>query len=522
MNQDYGKSLREFRDRVEDYGRRNPYVGAYEALRDGEEVDRVIGLQSVELWEQIVEADRGDGLALHHLAIIHHGAGFHMHGIGTDRSAAVEQWRRGLQAWKRLLGADSFWAALRRGWEKRVEASEGADMLAQRLLTTVDLQAFRRQIPRHLLDVHAAIVQDCFSTDPELARQHLDLIRNGPFAGPDADRLCGNLYRTFTADLESLRADRRFAEAREKLETFLKIDPENERALVDLLGTTTGEVKRMEADGRPLRERKQRMESAVFAADRLQASGAVEQYAVAGAVREFFCAFAWMFVEAARNLPDLHGVQKPPLYEQGLKPAKRALEVETAGDVARIVVVVVCIEGTLTDFQFGTGSLEVARRLIKAGLKLIRDHPALHALQAVIYRQDMQSAKMRESLREAERLNRVHADQVATSLIAQLHEAAQDPAAARQQDCLNRANEAIQRRDYQEALRILDRADSLAGDDPEGPALKACCYCRMMQFDEAEKAYREAKKRAGSKASPGVEAMLKQVEVLLRGSQPGR
>jgi len=521
MNQDYGKSLREFRDRVEDYGRRNPYVGAYEALRDGEEVDRVIGLQSVELWEQIVEADRGDGLALHHLAIIHHGAGFHMHGIGTDRSAAVEQWRRGLQAWKRLLGADSFWAALRRNWEERVEASEGADMIAQRLLT-VDLQAFRRQIPRHLLGVHAAIVQVCFSTDPELARQHLDLIRNGPFAGPDADRLCGNLYRTFTADLESLCADRRFTEAREKLETLLKIDPENERALLDLLRTTTSEVERMEADGRPLEERKQRMESAVFAADRLQATGALEQYSAAGAVRDFFCAFALMFVEAARNLPDLHGVRKAPLYEQGLKPAKRALEVETAGDTARIVVAVICFEGTLTDLKFGMGSLDVGRRLTEDGLTLIRDHPVVHCLQAVVYLRDMQFAKMPEPLREAERLNRVHADPMATSLISQLHEAAQDPAAATQQGCLNRAHEAIQRRDYREALRVLNQADCLAGDSPDGYAMKACCHCRLLQFDEAEKAYREAKKRAGAKPSPGVETMLKRVEVLLRESKPGR
>jgi len=514
--------LREFRDRVEDYGRRHPCVGAYEALRDGEQTDRVIGRQSVELWEQIVEADPDEGLALHHLAIIHHGAGFHLHGTAPDKSAAVEQWRRGLEAWKRLLDADSFWEGLRERWRERVEASDGADMLAQRLLTKVDLQAFRRQIPRHLLGVHVAIVQDCFSTDPELAGRHLDLIRNGPFAGPDADRLCGNLYRTFTSDLDSLRAERRFAEARQRLETFLKIDPDNERALMDLLRTATAEVERMEADGRPLPERKRRMESAVFAADRLRATGAVEQFAAAGAVRDFFCAFAWMFIQAARDLPDLHGVQKPPLYEQGLQPARRALEVERAGDQARIVASIVCVEGSMVDFNFGMGSLDVARRLTEEGLKLIPDHPAVHALQAAIHLRDLQFDKMRESLREAERLNRVQADPAATSLIPQLRGVARDPAAARLQECLNRANEAIQRRDYRGALRVLDEADSPGSDAPDVPAMKAGCYCRLLEFGEAEKAYREAKRRAGAKPSPGVEAMLKQVEALLRESKPGR
>jgi tetratricopeptide (TPR) repeat protein len=517
MNQDYGKSLREFRDRVEDYGRRNPYVHAYEALRNGEDVDQVIGLQSVELWEQIAEAGPDEGLALHHLAIVHHGAGFRMHATETDKSAALEQWRRGLEAWKRLLGADAFWDGLRRSWQKRVEASEGGDMLAQRLLT-VDLRAFRRQIPRQLLSVHVAFVQDGFSTDPELARQHLDLIRNGPFAGPDADRLCSNLYRMFTADLGSLLGQGRFAEARQKLETFLEIDPENERALLDLLRTTTSEVERMKADGRPLEQRKQRMESAAFAADRLQASGATKQYSVAGAVRDFFCSFTAMFIDAARDLPDGRRAQKARLYQQGFTPAKRALAVETLGDRGRNLLSVVCYDGAMSARACGLDDL--ARRLIHDGLQCIPDDPSLHAVKALLHWENHELTSYQGSLQEAERLNRINPDRAATSVISHLRTVFPDPAGARRQDYFNRANEAIQRRDYHEALRILKEADCFAADVPDGPALKASCYCRLLQWDEAQEAYIEAKKRGGADPGPGVRAMLKQVEVLLRESKP--
>ena len=260
------------------YSRDNPHVTAFETLEQSDGADAVLSSSAAEVWEEVLKIDPGDHLALHHLAVIHHGRGYQLHlAGGVKQLAAVASWRQALAAWESLLRHDEFWTELRAGWQRRDEqgrADKRRDMLAERLML-VDLGAFRRQLPGHLLSVQVSIFKDNYQSDPALAAQHVKLIRESGFEPKLINRLCDDLYATFVTATNELCAGFKFAEARQAVEGYLAVDPVHPAALRDMLQIAGQHYKRMKAEEPPvsLEQQRRALEESQPWADKLAVHG---------------------------------------------------------------------------------------------------------------------------------------------------------------------------------------------------------------------------------------------------------
>lgn len=504
--------LHEFSATLADYERRHPHLPPFEVLRESEGVAAVLSPQAADAWDEVLRQSPDDALALHHLAVIHHGTAYQLHfGAGKAPSAAVPHWKRALELWGTLIGTDSFWDRLRTVWDERHRASKG-DLLAERLLT-VDLGAFRRQLPAHLLSVHATIVQETWRTNPPLAAEHLKLIRTAPLPQGVVEQTIAGLYGLLVGDVGLMCTELRFDDARQALERFLQIDPDNVRALCDLLQVLCRECDRIGGDSGAFARREKLMESGRPWAERLVRQGDPQRNLFASdALRDYYVGFALLYKIEGDGFGNRKEFGRAgQLLVKAFEQAEKALQYERAGQRAAQIYQVTAAEAALFNTS-ADNEAHITERVLRSAMTRFPNSALLHALRGFHHLRQGDRDGFTRDLDQAERLNRANPDPEATSLIANLRQAAQGATGSAH---MNRAIQALQREDFATARTAVKAAEAESGQTAFTQALLAACCLRTTDVLEAIEAYKTAKRLNRTERDPNATELLRQLDGVL-------
>lgn len=226
----FTKQLKELDKSLNAYADKHPHLRPYSILQSSAGVGSVFSKDAAALWQEILKANGDDDVARHHLAVICHGQAFHLLGSAeSNHDKTIDFWKAALEHWRLLLDRNGFWDGLRENWLDRRENAKG-DLLAEKLLE-FDLDGFRRQVPAQLLQVHVRIIQNVHREHPEIARDHIQLIRESKFGDQEVTRALKKIYSQLVGSVESMPVD----DAKKQVEAFLKIEPENLQGLCDRL-----------------------------------------------------------------------------------------------------------------------------------------------------------------------------------------------------------------------------------------------------------------------------------------------
>ena len=252
--------LGQLASQLDAYAESHPHLQPYSLLSDASGEDKVLNANAAQVWDQLLREFPDDELALHHVAIIHHGLALRGYReLVVTHQATLPHWKRALECWAKLLRHDPFWNRLRATWIER--AKNVGDPVAQRLVD-VPLEEFRRRLPAHLLKAHITIIQDMWRQQSGIAKDHLALIVGSDFDAALVRRTRRDVYGLLVGDFQVLLSEQEFRKARELLESYLRIDPANPQALADRLLIGTKEAEKQQ--GLTAKERR-------FAADEIWA-----------------------------------------------------------------------------------------------------------------------------------------------------------------------------------------------------------------------------------------------------------
>jgi len=462
---DLPDTLRGFLTSVEEYHQKTPHLAAFNELSTAKDHDRVLSSQAAELWQTVLRNAPEDPLALHHTAIIRHGTGYRLHlEGGASALQAIDQWKQGVQAWAKLVKNDGFWDGLRQKWEERQSQPKG-DMIAERLLT-VDLPVFRRQLPKHLLALHANLAEDLAKTNPDLAAGHVKVILESGFSPSEVDWARQRVYRSLVKDVEILCKESQSDEAMERVKGYLRIDPDSAVGMADGL-----RVCKLEADRRSMNASEDSVLDRLFQGAKAWADHPALAHAgrnevtLAAARSDFYTAWTRCLYQQARRARDEKDITRAlRLVEEAFSRAQAAVRCERRGPTALEWYHNVCVLGAFTDLNNDGKSrgLRVSNRMIDAGLELEPNDPELHALRAYYHLIDGDEAACRRELTVAENLNRKSPNEEATGLISQLRGVIDENASfGRIKALIDSAVSAAKRNSFQEALRMMNEAEAI-------------------------------------------------------------
>ena len=509
---------------------RAPHLAVYEelGLDDPDRADP-LNLRAAELFDAILQQNPEDTLALHHLAVIHHGMGFRLH---MQQQDAVVHWRKGIQAWARLVSNDGFWRELRARWQRQLEAN--ADDILARQLLQVDLAAFRRRIPRNILRLHSSLLRDCLSSGPGAARgriasdhgvacEHMHLILESQFDAAAIESERRYLFHELVGDVHPLCDAQNFSEARDKVELYLKIDPTYVPAVCAGLQICCLECKSLGANGENRERRLALLKSAEHLARHAELVRRAESdrdILANDSLRDFHLAYSQAELESGRDTTN-DMVRRSSAFDRALTQAQRGVKYEHCGHRAHEMIGVVCFWGAIDDINTRGSDLKLARRMIDVGFTANPQDADLAAVNAYYYLRREDEKQFREALEKAEEMNSIANSSAATKIIAQLQEASrQDPASRGFQDVLKQAIQPMQRGQFDSALANLKQLEGIADnlDDEDAAwvyAFKAECLYKTERLSQAEAALRTAKRKAGPGPSADLRNKLAALEILL-------
>ncbi len=497
----YDRLLDQLRRAVDRQYTRSPHLAAFEEfhLEDSERAD-ALSSRAAELFEQIRQQDSSDPLALHHLAVIHHGTGYRMYLDKPDMAGeAISHWKKGLQAWAELVRDDAFWNTLRARWEQHLEKNPD-DLLTQRLLQ-VNLNTFRHHIPNYLLNLHAAIVREHFQTDLDIAQAHLGVILESRFDAVAVENARRRLFEDLVGNVQDMCKSLRFDEARGKAERYVGMDEDYVPALCSVLKTCCAECKHLSANANHVERRRGLLQ----ACEKYATHGLLRQQAdhdlwAAEALRDFYLQGALAEFHGAKACGDSR--RRNAGYDRALEWIKQAVAFERCGQKARELFQVICFAGAMDDINSEGSDRKLARRLLDAGLAAMPRDPELVAVNAYYYLRQGDEKRFRDELRNAETCNAAANNSNAANIIARLHEVAREDGVSRQvQDLMDKAMQAMRRQDFRAALRHWNTLETLAGQLPE--ELVAIVYfqkvqCELLTHDlsNARRSYQKARQHA--------------------------
>lgn len=505
-------TLHEFHAAVEDYRKRSPHLRAYaKMLEAAEEADRVLGPAAAGVWEEVLKAVPGDPLAEHHLAIIRHGTGYRLHADTPGRAKeAVEEWKRGMQHWARLVNNDAFWDALRQTWEARAaRAKAGADPIGEKLLK-LDLRKVRAHLPRPLLALHAGFAEDCAASDAKLAKLHVAAIKESGFHPTAIEDARKRVYRSVAGDVVKLAADLNTDEAWTKLRRYLAIDADYPAALADALRICTDDCGRRQGDAAQLESiLKMLREAEKWAEDPALVAAARTEFALAEARSDFY--LAWTRLCANRGI-DLCNKDKPDeglkLIDQAFDRSQRCLNATTHPSPAGMDAFHwVCREGAISDLSCNRdkGRFPLADRFLTAGLERLPDDPVLHAIRAKVYYWTGDESNFRRARERAEELNRRTPTPRANSHLSELKQyAARGMSWGRIAPLISKADKALGNDQFSEALKHLAAAEKIDANILDIHFYKFICHLQLGSHFTARQCLTRAEQLLGPDSDPNI------------------
>jgi tetratricopeptide (TPR) repeat protein len=492
--QPYDELLRQFVASVEEYQHQSPHLDAYAALQAaGDTADAVLSLEAAALWEKVIDEHTGDHVAMHHLAIIYHGNGYRMHfeGGSGERAAAIDHWRRGLQAWAHLVRDDAFWEAMRATWRDR------KDLMADSF-RRLDLDAFRRQIPRHLLNLHAAIVASSAQSksDGETARQHVRLILESGFEPDRVEAARRNLYERLVGDVERLCQTRKGEEAFDRVESYLAVDPDYPLALADGLRACAAVASPATFGGPSGFSRAQQAleRGKKWATHQALELAAGSSLHIAAALRDYFLECGTLaFGRANAALDARKFAEAVPHFQEAAAHLRRAVSFERSGDAARRCFRGVCIQATFCDINHNVD--KIGKALIDALIESWPYDPMGFAMLAYYHYRREEIPAARRHLETAKRLNLEAPDSEASKAIADLDPMiGQNDQVVRVNNLLRQASQAAATKRYFDALKLLQQAESIDSENYDVHWNKARYLLQLNKLPEAKVSFAKAKR----------------------------
>jgi hypothetical protein len=505
MSTGFPEILTEFAACVDACRQRNPHVAAFGELKatDGSSPD-YLSLRAAKKFEEIRARAPDDPFALHHLAVIYHGTAYQLHQNRQHASTeAVPFWRQALQAWAALVHHDAFWQTLRTRWRE----APGHDRLFERLLNA-DLDSARAQLPDYLLKIHVSIVEQCWEAEPEIAREHLKLIREAGFEPERTGRHLDGLYAGLVGDISQLLNDSRADDARNRLRAYLAIDPESARVRCDLLRVCVAEcdplsVRESTAQRKALlsAEEKHANHPAVLAlagSDLMAASQLCDYY------------YQWAMTCNGQGLvTDQHDAEIG-YFEEASRWAAKAMTFERCGQKARQLFLTACGNGAMGGLQGEANLWERARKLIDAGLAVAPEAPWLNALLALYHFRKNDRDRFRQQLQKAEQINSVEQNSEAASLLSNLRDLRNGDGL---DDLLKKGFDALGAQRVYEAIghfeKLIQRQDRLP-DDILVMVFAGAARAHTMAGDlgTARAMYQQARSHVGPGTDPQIRKLL--------------
>lgn len=500
-----------------------PHLVAFAELKsDAAESSDLLSARAAELFEEIYRAHPDDPYVTHHLAILHHGRGFQLHlKKQGDSAEAIEFWQRGLQAWARLIKNDGFWNALSEQWTIRQQKYKN-DMLVERLLR-VDLGAFRRQIPNHLLNFHAAIAGEFCNTNPRLAAAHVQIMLQSGFDGDCIERARKRLHGSIVGDVDRACKELAFDRARQAVDSYLAIDPGYPHAICDALRICTSECEHLGTSEPEINKRIQLLQKAEPLANHgvLREAAKTEMFA-AEALRNYHYCLACAHRDRADRLGNASSARKVQYYQEAQKHARTAVQWETCGQKARMCFRQVSINGAVADITLEGSSMAAARGLLDSAIQVNPNDPLLHALKGFYHLRKGDDASFKTELDKAERFNRTANDPEAAQMIANLKQAAESGGAAVQKinELVQNAVQAMQSRNFDRALSCLNEVEGhfklLKPDDRCAVKwMQTQCHLLLGHAAQAKQCYRETRALMGPNTQPQLRNAIDEVSSLL-------
>ncbi|MFV1964637.1 MAG: hypothetical protein ACC628_04385 [Pirellulaceae bacterium] len=500
-----------FKDSVVDYYAKVPHLRAFAQLRASDPASAdLLNADAAALFEEVRQASPGDPIALHHLAIIHHGRGYQLHLADGKSTEAIRHWHNGVQAWAALVRNDAFWDRLSGRWRERWEASRN-DMLVERLLR-VDLKGFRRQIPGHLLGLHTAIVLESFQSEPAFAKEHMTIALKSDFETADIEAARQRVYTKLLGGIRRLCKAMKFAEARDLVNRYLTMDPDNPKALCDALVVCVAECKQEGVGDQKVAQRLRR-----FAQEQTRASSLIERakqdWSVAEALRDFYLQWADAEHDNGQSYGDVDSPARWKAYREAMRHAKVAVGYERCGDAARRLLLQICWNASVACFN-ANADLDLVRDLVKDALLIDDADVGARAVNAYYYLRKQNDALFRQELKMAEDLNVVSGRPEVANLISQLKQAAEeDPKTRQVAKLFKQANDALAGGMHHAALEHLRELEPYESDLSKEDActlhlLKTVCYMNQGSICEAQSSYRRAASLLPAGANPDLRNLI--------------
>ena len=521
----YDHLLDQLHRAVDDQYTRSPHLAVFEEfhLDDPERTD-LLSLKAAELFDQIRQRDPRDPLALHHLAVIHHGTGYRLHLDKKEMAGeAIVHWKKGVQAWAELVRNDGFWDALRARWQRHRDKNPH-DMLVQRLLQ-VDLAAFRRHIPLHILNLHAAIVCESFHGDLKVAQAHMGLLLGSEFDARAVESVRKRLFEDLVGNVDDMCKALQFAEARQKVERYIQIDSGYLPALRAAVQVCCAECKHLAAGRQNCDERLRRLASCQATAsnpDLIARAQHDRDILTAETLMEFHFQWALAEIHRAEACGENQVAPRNACFERALPKAQQAVAFEYCGQQARQLLQELCFGAAMANAGAENGDLRVARRFLDAGRKAAPQEPRLAALGALCHFRDDDMDRFRQELKNAERYNEAANDSTAANLIAQLRQLAERGGAQRElQRLFEKAGAAMRSHDFGGALACWTELERFVPELPDELvvvvyAQKAQCQFFTADWPGAKQSLRTARRRAGPGLSSEVRGLLDSLDDVLK------
>jgi hypothetical protein len=511
----YSQLLDELHRAVDDQYARSPHLVVFEEFHmdDPERADLLSG-KAAELFEQIRQQDPRDPLALHHLAVIHHGLGYRLHLDKTSAGgAAILHWKKGVEAWAELVRDDGFWDALRARWQRHRDKNPH-DMLAQRLLQ-VDLNAFRRHIPNYILNLHVAIVREYFPTDLQVAKAHLGVILESGFEVAAIESARKRLFEDLVGNIQDMCKALKFAEARDRVERYLRIDGDHVAAICSALWICCAECKHLGVGGQEVERRLQLLQACEpHAAHRLLRQQAEHDLWAAESLRDFYLQGALAELHRGRGLKN-NLRPRNAAFERALERSNQAVAFERCGQEARKLRGVIYWDGARGDIHSPDTDFGLARRLLDDGLANSPNDAELRAVNAEYYWNYGDERRFREELARAERCNEIDSSQDASRLIADLQECLQSGACLPREvrRLQHKALESLQAGNARQALTHLASIKRAYPNLTADAAFELCyleivCHLKLDQIPQAINTAMRARPHMGPNTPPEARELI--------------
>ncbi len=508
----FDQILGRFAADVESHHQKSPYLAAYDRLVSEENgVVPLLSLEAADLFSQARADNPADAIALHHLAIIHHGYAIHLHRGSASgdlglADQAIEHWRLGLASWAELVKQDKFWETLRTRWQTQFEATPD-DKLIERLANKVDFDRLRRALPEQLLDVHLTVIEKTYEDQPQIAKSHLQLIVTSEFDKKHIENVRHRLYKSLVGNVGAMCADLRFSDAEKRLLAYLKIDSDYTTALTDRLMVVSKDCERMENDTSTIEKRIQMLQRCEATAKHSALRQASEEMIVADSLRRYYHQWAMAHVQRAnrviensKNVTMQQVLQCVDHLIAASKYTRQAVKFERGGDRARRLHFEACNNGAMLLLN-NTESYAKAKSLLDASLEVDSQDPLANVLLAKYYFEKGETTQFKRQLEVAERINSTACNPTATSQLENLRTTASRGTGGREfMKLLVQAAEYLKSKNFHGALAVCKRAEQYVGsvsDMERSQLYKVMAICCLETGDlHAGKRYFEMGERA--------------------------